>query len=288
MKNILVTGASGHLGSAVIGTLLTKMPASAISVLGRTEEKRLALAAKGFNAHLGDYDDIASLERAMNAVDTVLLISAGDEGDRMQQHRNVVDAAKKAGVERIAYTSRALRDRTTLVNQLMQEHFDTEDYIAASGLAHTIFRNALYMDVLPLFVGKQVFEKGIAQPAGDGKVAYALRKEMGEAMANLLLAGEAGDHTYTFTGSEVYSFHDVAAVLTTLSGMSVTYTAIEPPAFEAMLKQRGMPDAVIQKINAFNIDIRNGQESGVCDDLERSLGRKPTALREGLKELFGL
>ncbi len=283
---ILVTGASGILGSAVIDTLLKQMPAQQIATLTRKEEKRLEFQSKGLEAYLGDYDDIHALEKAMNGVDMVLLISAGDQGDRMQQHKNMVDAAKKVGVKSIAYTSRSLRDRTTLSNALMLEHFATEDYIKESGLTYIFFRNALYMDVLPLFVGKQVFETGIFQPAGDGKVAFALRKEMGEAMANVLLNENGDNQVYRFTGSEAYSFYDVAAVLTELSGKEVTYKPVESEAFQTMMLGKGLPQLMVKKIVDFNTDIKHNQEAIVTNDLENKLGRKPASLKEGLKFLF--
>lgn len=288
MKKILVTGATGILGSAVIETLLKKLSPQQISVLSRKAEKLAAMQAQGLNTYCGDYDDPQALENAMQGVDTVLLISAGDEGDRMQQHRNVIDAAKKIGVSGIAYTSRALRDRATLANQLMFDHFDTEDYIKASGLQYTIFRNVLYMDVIPLFVGKQVFDTGIFQPAGHGKVAFALRKEMGEAMAKVLLNEPFENQTYQFTGKESHSFFDVAAMLTELSGKAVQYTPVEIPAFETMMLGRGVPPAMVKKIIDFNTDIKNNQEAEISQDLEIHLGRQPTSLKEGLKALFGL
>ena len=288
MNKILVTGATGILGSAVIETLLKKMSAQQINVLSRKDEKLAEMQVKGFNTYRGDYDDITSLEKAMNGVDTVLLISAGDEGDRMQQHRNVVDIAKKVGVNCIAYTSRSLRNRTTLANKLMFDHFDTEDYVRESGLSYTIFRNVLYMDVIPLFVGKQVFETGIFQPAGDGKVAFALRAEMGEAMANVLLTEHCENKTYTFTGNEAYTFYDVASVLTELSGNDVNYTPVEIPAFETMMMGKGLPQVMVKKIVDFNTDIKNDQESEVGNDLEIKLSRKPATLKEGLKILFRL
>lgn len=288
MNKILVTGATGILGSSVIETLLTKNAPQQIHVLSRNEEKLVEMQSKGFNAFRGDYDDTDSLEQAMHGVDTVLLISAGDEGDRMKQHKNVIDAAKKVGVQNIAYTSRCLRDRTTLVNTLMRDHFDTEDAIKESGLNYTIFRNILYMDVIPLFVGKQVFETGIFQPAGDGRVSFALRKEMGEAIGNVLLNEPFQNKTYRFTGNQVYSFYDVAATLSELSGKEVKYTPVETSDFERMMLEKGLPASMVKKIIGFNTDIKNNQESEVTSDLEIHLGRKPASLKEGLKGLFDL
>ena len=285
---ILVTGATGNLGSSVIETLLKNIPAQNISALVREEEKILEIKAKGINVFQGDYDNVPALESAMANVDTVLLISAGDQGNRMQQHRNVIDTAKKLGVKNIAYTSRAMRNRETLAHQLMEEHFLTEDYIKASGLNYTIFRNTLYMDVLPLFVSKKVFETGIYQPAGDGKVAFALRKEMGEAMANVLSNEDCKNKTYKFTNNEAYSFYDIAKELTTLSGKKVKYHPVDISTFQERMRPTGIPESMLQKVVEFNTDIKNGQEDEITNDLENKLGRKPTTLKEGLKILFGL
>ncbi len=224
----------------------------------------------------------------MQGIEKVLLISGGGEEDALQQHRNVVDAAKRVGVRCLAYTSRALKDPSTLANQLMVRHFETEAYIQASGLSYVIFRNILYMDVLPLFTGPQVLEKGISLPAGDGRVAYALRSEMGEAIANVLLSGRCDNQVYHFTGSQAYSFRDVAAALTSLSGKEVTYTAVENDLFADGMRERGVPELASQRTIGFMTDIRHGQEAEVSSDLETILGRKPASLTEGLKLLYKL
>lgn len=169
----------------------------------------------------------------------------------------------------------------------MAEHFQTEDYIRESGLEYTVFRNSLYMDVIPLFVGQKVFEKGISLPAGEGKVAFALRSEMGEAMANVLLNANCENKTYEFTGNESYSFYDVASALTELSGKNVKYTPVDPETFAENMKKSNFPEDMVGKIIEFNADIKNGQESEITSDLENKLGRKPSSLKEGLKVLFG-
>ncbi len=285
---ILVTGASGQMGSVIIETLLKKITPQQINVLVRKEEKQLEFQAKGFNAYQGNYNDVASLERALTGVDTVLLISSGGEGDRMQQHRNVVNTAKELGIGNIAYTSRSLLDRNTLVNKMMSDHFETEDYIKASGLNYIIFKNALYMETLVYYVGKKVFEGGFSQVAGDGKTAFTLRKDLSEAMANVLLDEDFNNKTYTFTNSETYSMYDVAKALTQLSGKEIIYTPVEVPTYQTLMKEEGMPPFLIQLMVNFNLDIKNGQEVGVTNDLEIKLGHMPTSLKEGLKILFAL
>lgn len=289
MNKILVTGATGHLGTAVIESLLKRLPPNQISVLTRVEEKQQAFQVKGFNASLGSYDNVAALEKAMQGVDTVLLISSGDQGDRMQEHKNVVDAARKCGLQHIAYTSRCLNNRETLANKLMKEHFETEDYIIKSGLSYTFFRNILYMDAIPQFIGgSAALETGIFLPAGDGKVSFALRSEMGEAMANVLLDPKSEKEIYNFTGFKTYSFYDIATALTELTGKEVKYTNVDDATFEERMKQRNLPAPVIQKILDFIRDIKNNQEAAIYADLEVQLGRKPTGLKDGLKTLFNL
>ena len=283
---ILVTGATGHLGTAVLHTLLQKAPASQLAALVRDEQKAAALHAQGVSLRVGSYGDVAALDRAMQGIEQVLLISGGGEDEALQEHRNVVDAARRAGVRCLAYTSRALKDPGTLANQLMVRHFQTEAYIEASGLAHVIFRNILYMDVLPIFTGPHVLQTGINLPAGAGKVSFALRRDMGEAIANVLLARNFHSRTYHFTGAAAYSFADVATALTEASGQPVAYTPMEAAAFAAGMRQRGVPEVAIERTLGFLTDIKNGQESTVSPDLAAALGRPPTSLAEGVKQLY--
>ena len=285
---ILVTGATGHIGTAVIETLLHKMPAQEIVAFARDEAKATVLKAKGVGICTGNYNDAGSLANAMQGIDKLLLVSSSDPSGRLQQQLNVIDVARQHGVRCIAYTSRSLRDRNTLANQMMVEHFETEDYIKQSGLPYTIFRNALYMDTVPLFVGKEVFEKGFMLPAGEGKVAFALRKEMGEAIANVLAAEDCENKTYQFTGGEAYSYYDVAGALSKLTGKMVAYTAVDAESFRKQMLPTGIPEMRLNMTIAFQTDIANGQEAMVTNELEEKLGRKPAGLYQGLQTLFGL
>lgn len=285
---ILITGATGQMGTLVVQSLLKQMSASQIAGLARDEAKAASLKKQGIDVRMGDYDDVASLDRAMRGVEKVLLIAGTDEHRRVGQHRNVVEAAKGAGVRHLAYTSRDLKDRNTLVNKLMLGHFQTEDVIKESGLNSIIFRNILYMDFIVGVVGENVFETGIHLPAGQGKVAFALRSELAEAMANALIESDWNDRTYHFTGSEASSFADVASALTELSGREVRYTATEKSTFEAQLTGRGVPPFLAERMAGFLTDIKNGQEDHVSTDMTHFLGRQPASLREGLKVLFNL
>jgi NAD(P)H dehydrogenase (quinone) len=286
---ILVTGATGQLGTAVVTNLLEKTSANQIAALVRDESKASTLKEQGVDIRVGNYDDPAKLDNAMQGIEKVLLIAGTDEDNRLRQHKNVVDAAKKTGVQCIAYTSRALKDRNTLANKLMEGHFQTEDYVKECGLNYILFRNILYMDTIGQFVGgERVFDTGINLPTGHGRVAFALRSEMGEAIANVLLESDRSNRIYQLTGSESYSFDDVAATLTDLSGKAVAYTPAEKSVFEAQMKDRGTPEIMVQRVVGFMTDIKNGQESEVSPHLENLLGRKPASLKQGLKVLFNL
>lgn len=109
---------------------------------------------------------------------------------------------------------------------------------------------------------------------------------MGEAIANVLLQSGCDNRIYNLTGSESYSFDDVAATLIDLAGKAVAYTPIGKSAFEAQMKERGVPEMMIKRVTGFLTDIKNGQEEEVSPDLENLLGRKPASLKQGLKVLF--
>jgi NAD(P)H dehydrogenase (quinone) len=287
MKKNLVTGATGFMGGVVVENLLKTLGPQHIHVISRKEEKMHAMKAIGIQTFLGSYEDLPSLEEAMAGTDTVLLISASDQGDRMQEHKNVIDSAKKMGLANIAYTSRALRDKLTVQNKLMQDHFDTEEYIKNSGLNFTIFQNALYMEFLQFFINKEQLSKGLSLPVGDGRVAFTLRADQSEAMANVLLKEDFANKTYQFTNTKTYSFQDVASILSKLAGQEIKYTPVELSTFEDTLKQRGLPAPVIQKMAGFLKDIQNSQEAVVSSDLEQKLGRTPISLEAGIKLLYG-
>ncbi|MGV3524328.1 MAG: SDR family oxidoreductase [Candidatus Sericytochromatia bacterium] len=286
--HILITGANGYLGQAVLTHLREHLPSAQLSGLVRDPQKAAALRAQDVELRVGDYGDIPSLERAMRGMERVLLISGGEADDALQQHCNVIDAAKRAGVAGLAYTGRSLKDPHTLANTLMRRHFQTEDYLRASGLAFVLFRNALYLDVIPGFVGQQVLETGIQLPAGQGQVAFALRSEMGEAIAKVLAQPVWNQPLYTLTGAEAVGFQDVATALSALSGRSVTYTPLALSTYVERMQAQGLPPALIQKLAGFLEDISQGQEATVSPDLATLLGRPPASLQQGLQQLYAL
>ena len=287
---ILITGATGQLGGQVIQTLLRKnVPATQIAALVRDEKKAADLKEKGIAIRIGEYDNKPSLEQAMNGIDKVLLVSGLDMTKVVQQHQNVVDAALKAHVKCLAYTSNCLRDPGTVVNSIMLTHVQTEDYIQASGLNYIIFRNVLYMDSMAMFMlGNRVPETGIALPAGQGRVSYALRSDQAEAIGNVLAQEDCGNRVYNFTNSRTYSFYDVADALSELTGKHISYSPVDMQTYKDRARQQGIPQQAVEAMESFMTDIQNGQGSTLSPDLEEALGRKPTDLKAGLKVLLNL
>lgn len=285
---ILVTGATGHLGISVVEQLLKHTSANNIVAFARDENKAKHLKEKGIEVRIGTFDDKDSLDNAMRGIEKVLLISTIDH-HRLQQHQNVVDAAKNADVKHILYTGVSLKDvNNSAIKVLMESHFQTEEYIKESGLNYTFLRNTLYTDVIPSFVGEKVFETGIYLPAGNGKVPYALRREMGEAAANVLLGNGHENKVYEITGSELYSYTDVATALSELSNKNVVYTDVDAEELTEQLKQIGVPEFAIFLTVGFGTETKNHQFENVSKDLENLLGRKPVVLKDALKELYNL
>lgn len=284
---ILVTGATGQLGAVVVANLLKTTPANEVAVLVRDENKAADLKAKGVEIRVGSYHDKVSLATALQGIEKVLLISSNDFNDRLGQHKNVVDAAKNAGAKHIFYTGVTMNNiEVSPLKPLLGDHYQTEDYIKESGLTYTFLQNSLYFEVIPMFVGAGVLETGIFFPAGDGKVAFAARQDLGEATATILSTEGHENKTYNLTGSEVYSFADVATELSALTGKTVAYTSPEPAAFEGMLKQFGLPEGIILMSVLFAAGIKNDDFNLPNSTLEQFLGRKTTDLKTFLHTTY--
>ncbi|RZJ71398.1 SDR family oxidoreductase [Flavobacterium sp.] len=286
---ILVTGATGHLGSAVINQLLKKTSVANIAAFVRDEAKAENLKKQGVEVRVGNFDDVDSLDKALKGIEKVLIISTVDH-NRFEQHKNVVDAAKKAGVKLVAYTSVTLNDlENSAIKPLMESHFQTEDYIKQSGLAYTFYQNSLYADVIPMYIGDKVFENSeINAPVGDGKAPYALRREMGEAIANGLSEDGHENKSYPITNTELYSFADVAKALSELTGQTIAYNDIDAEAFKKGLADSGAPEEIVWLVPGFLADTKAGNFEVNTGDLEKFLGRRPADLKTALQEIYGL
>jgi NAD(P)H dehydrogenase (quinone) len=286
---ILVTGATGHFGKATIDHLLNKgVAASNIAALVRDEHKAQDLKAKGVHVKIGDYNQYDSLVAAFKGVDKLLLVSSNDLEQRTQQQLDAVKAAKEAGVKHIYYTSfeRKNETATSPIAAVALSHVDTEKAIKESGLTYTIFKNNLYMEVFLFFFGDKVLEQGIYFPAGNTKAAYALRDDMAEAMANVLVSQGHENKSYSINHTDNVSLHDVAATLSELAGKPIAYNSPSPQEYVTTLTQANVPTPYIHMFSGFAEAIKQGEFETTKTDLEHLLGRKPTTLKEFLRKAY--
>lgn len=285
---ILITGATGQLGTAVVTQLLRQSALGKFTLFVRDRSKAQAYIDQGIPVRVGDFDDPASLPQAFAGISKLLLISSRSI-ERARQQKQVVDAAVHAGVRHIVYTGLAIQDiATSHTNDLMQSHFDTEAHIRASGVAYTFLRNTMYADALPEIIGEGWSRHGINLPGGDGQVPYALRREMGEATANLLLQDDHAMRTYDITGRGSHTYLDVADALGSLTGQTVSYTDISEQAFAQHLQAAGLPDFLIYLSTSTVRDVKDHQYELRSDALRKLLGREPAGLEQMIKEVFAL
>lgn len=290
MSTILVTGASGQLGRTVISHLLQAIPASRIIALVRDTEKVKDLSAKGVAVRTGTYDDPASLLRAFQGVDTLFFVSASDLEKRVPQHRNVVEAAKQAGVRHVVYTSfqRKNTTATSPIAFVAEAHLRTEQWLRASGMTYTFLKNSLYMDMLPMFIGDQVLQTGtVYLPAGEGKGAYLTRGDMAEIGARVLLAPGHENKEYDVTGDSSVTLADIAALIGAASGKKIQY--VSPPAdeFKKTLLGAGVPEMMVNIVTAFSVAIGQGEFEKTNPAVSTLLGRAPVSVAQYLNTVYG-
>jgi len=286
---ILITGATGHFGKGTIDSLLEKgIPANTISALARNPEKAEALKATGVNVIAGDYNDEASLKKAFAGVDKLLFVSGSDLQNRVQQHHNVIKAAKEAGVKHIIYTSYARKNETETspIAIIGQQHLETEKAIRESGIPYTFLLNTLYADMVPMYVGEKVFETGIYLPAGNGKTSFTTRRDMAEAAAVVLTTAGHDNKAYVIAGNDNHTMHEVAALLTELTGKPVAYNSPSKEVYVDTITKAGMPLEYASLFAGFMEAIEQGEFETADPDLEKLLGRKPTSLRDYLGSVY--
>lgn len=276
---ILVTGASGQFGQHTIDELLDQgVKPSEIVAMVRSEEKAASFNEKGIATRIADYTDYDSLVRAFEGIDALMFVSGSEIETRDTQHKNVVKAAKEAGVGRIVYTSflRNTPVESSAIAFLQSTHEKTENWIKESGIDYTILQNALYMDMLPMFVGEAVVDSGmIMLPAQNGKSSSVLRKELAEAAAHVLATDGHENKIYPLANNESASYEDIAAEISKATGKNIQYTSPAPEDFQATLKKHNVPDEYIGLFTAFSVAQANGELESNNGTLEQLLGRKP-------------
>ena len=291
---VVVTGASGQFGRRTAELLLERMPASELILLTRNPDRLAHFAAQGAQVRAADFDDADSLERAFDGAERMLLISTARVGGRVVQHQRAIDAARRAGVGHIAYTSSVGIDPANPAI-VIRDHTATEELIRDSGAAYTFLRDNHYAEAVATAIAPRAVATGVwLASAGEGKLGTVAREDCAASAAAVLSTPGHENRIYTLTGPELLSFREQAALASELSGRPVEYRLVSDDEMMAMFDSLGVPrkpvdDQIVADIPwcsedmvTYEMSIRGGWFAVKTDDVEMLTGRKPIPLREVL------
>jgi NAD(P)H dehydrogenase (quinone) len=284
MTTYAVTGASGQLGRKVLDALLERVDASTIVALARDPARLSDYSAKGIEVRQADYDDPASLARGLEGVDRVLLISGNAVGQRERQHGNVIEAARKAGVEYIAYTSILNAADSKLA--LAPEHVATEKLLESGGLNYDLLRSGWYSEN---FVGglPQQVEAGVIYGAsGDGRYSTATRGDIA-AGAAAALVGSKGGNVYEMAGDESWTMSEFAEEVSRRSGKPVTYVNQSEADYAKTLESAGLPPPVAAMLASTSALAGEGALENNDRQLSQLSGQPTTPIGEVIGAALG-
>jgi NAD(P)H dehydrogenase (quinone) len=284
-QTLLVTGAAGQLGQRVVAHLIEsqKIAPSRIVAASRNPEKLAALKAKGVQVRRVDFEDAASLATAFAGVDRALLISTDGvdrPGRRIAQHRAAVEAARKAGVKHVVYTSMPKPDKSLIL--FAPDHLGTEQALAASGLGWTILRNNWYTENLFMNLPAMLATGKWFTSAGDGKIAYVTREDCARAAAAALASDSTANARYDISGPQAHTPVQLAAALSEYSGKPIEVVQVTDEQLAEGLKAAGLPPPVIPLVVSIDANTRAGGLDVVSNDVQKLTGKAPQSVRDFL------
>ncbi|CCH18607.1 NAD(P)H-binding protein [Micromonospora lupini] len=282
---IVVTGATGQLGSLIVDRLLERVPASALAVSVRDVDKASNLAQRGVRVRAGDFTDAATLAHAFEGADTILIISAAIRGPgAVVANRAAIDAAHAAGAKRILYTSHQAASRHSLFPAQLT-HAETEEYLAGLGVPFTALRNGFYASTLGYSIGAALETGQLVAPT-DGPVSWTAHTDLAEAAAIALTDdGVLDGITPALTASEALDLEAVAALLTDITGRSIRRVVVGDDEWRAAAVEGGMPAAAADFTLGLYRAARRGEFDVTDPTLEGLIGHAPTSARSVLEAI---
>jgi uncharacterized protein YbjT (DUF2867 family) len=281
---IVVTGATGHLGGLIVRELLDRLPASQLGASVRDPAKAVWMAELGVRVRHGDYSEIDSLPRAFEGASQLLLISsnAAASGENpVDQHRAAIDAALKAGVGRILYTSHQAASASSAFSP-MHTHAATEQMLRDAGVAWTALRNGFYAETIEMVINGAA-ESGTFATSQDGPVSWTTHGDLAVAAAEILIQeGRFEGPTPPLAAGEALDFGDVAKILTELHGRPIIRRVVCEEEVKAHMLAEGVPSAAV----AITLEMYRAAHDGefAADDgtLANILGHKTASVAEML------
>lgn len=283
-SSIAVTGASGHLGRLVLDKLLAA-GATKIVAISRAPAKLEDYRARGVELRAGDFNDPASLATAFAGVDRLLLISTDavdGVGTRTRQQTDAVDAAIKAGVKFIAYTS-LTSPYPDPTNPIADSHFWTETRIAAGPTDWALLRNNQYTDYLVPGAQHALATGTLFHAAGQGRRAFITRDDCAAAAVGALLSAE-GRRVFDIGGDEAVSEDDIASILSEIGGKTVTAQPLDAASYMSGLTSGGVPDAMAGVLARFDTDAGKGYLAITSGHVQELTGTAPVSVRSYLQQ----
>ncbi|GGO40974.1 SDR family oxidoreductase [Deinococcus humi] len=286
---IVVTGATGQLGRAIIEKLVARLPVAQVGASVRDPEKAADLQALGVRVRQGDYRDPASLTRAFEGATQVLLVSSNARaygGDPLSQHRVAIEAARNADAARIVYTSQMAAGASSAFPPAL-DHAATEDMLDQSGLDWTALRNGFYASSALNFLGDSP-DTGLLETPADGKIAWTTHADLAEAAAVILAdAGRFDGPTPPLTASQALDFAELAAAASEVLGRPIQRRVISDEEFGARMAARGTPTGAVNMMLGMYRASRAGEFATVHPTLEQLLGRPPLTVRDMFAQELG-
>lgn len=275
---IAVTGATGQLGSIVVEELKKRVSRENIVALVRNPEKTSNL---GVEAREFDYSNPDHLSKALHGIDHLLLISGTEFGQRTAQHKNVINAAKDAGVKWIVYTSLLHADTSHL--NLATEHVETEEILTNSGLEFTILRNGWYSENYTASVPGAVGGGAFLGSAKNGKISSAARADYAEAAAIVLADETHKGKVYELAGDDFYTLSNLAAMISKQTGKKIPYNNLPEGDYANILKNIGLPEGLALGLASWDVSASYGALFDDSRTLSSILGRPTTPISESVK-----